>query len=263
MTTMILDTEISWTMSGTGPLLLLVHGLPFQKAMWNGIVPLLEPHFRVARLDLPGFGESSPPSGTPSMSGYADILEAFLRGLGDERAVVVGHSMGGYALLDLAERFPQRLCGLVMLCSRAIADTPDQVANRKAMALRLRTEPPEFVAELMMPRMVRQGSVDVALRKKVREAMEPLRAEGIAWCQLAIAARPDFSVRLGGIATPALVIAGSHDAVVPLEESGIMAANFPSGRLAVIENAGHMPMIEQPRETAAALIDWTRSVKIL
>ena len=263
MITRILDTDISWTMSGTGPLLLLVHGLPFQKAMWNDIVPLLEPHFRVARLDLPGFGESSPPSGTPSMSGYADILEAFLRGLGDERAVVVGHSMGGYALLDLAERFPQRLHGLVMLCSRAIADTPDQVANRKAMALRLRTESPEFVAELMMPRMVRQGSADVALRKRVREAMDPLRAEGIAWCQLAIAARPDFSVRLGGIATPALVIAGSHDAVVPLEESGIMAANFPSGRLAVIENAGHMPMIEQPRETAAALIDWTRSVKIL
>jgi pimeloyl-ACP methyl ester carboxylesterase len=262
-TTKIHDVDISWTVSGSGPLLLLVHGLPFQKGMWNDVVPLLERHFRLARLDLPGFGESSAPQGTPSMSGYADILEGLLRTLGDERALVAGHSMGGYALLDLAERFPERLRGMVMLCSRAIADTPDQAANRKAMALRLKTEPPDFVAELMLPRMAKQGSADVALRKRIREAMDPLRAEGIAWCQLAIAARPDFSVRLGGISTPALVLAGSHDAVVPLEESGIMAANFRAGRLAVIENAGHMPMIEQPRETATALVDWAKSVNLL
>lgn len=258
MNTMIHGVDISWTISGSGPLLLLVHGLPFQKGMWNDIVPLLDPHMRVARLDLPGFGESAAPQGTPSMSGYADILEGFLCSIGNETAIVAGHSMGGYALLDLAARFPQLLRGMVMLSSRAIADTPDQVANRKAMALRLRTDAPEFVADLMMPRMVRQGSADIQLRKHIRDAMDPLRAEGIAWCQLAIASRPDFSARLNSIATPALVLAGSHDAIVPLEESGIMAANFQAGRLAVIEDAGHMPMIERPQDTAQAILSWAK-----
>lgn len=263
MITRILGIDLSWTVSGSGPLLLLVHGLPFQKGMWNEIVPQLEARFRVARLDLPGFGESAAPRGTPSMSGYADLLEGFLREFGEGKAIVAGHSMGGYALLDLAERFPERLAGLVMVCSRAIADTPDQIANRQAMALRLQTEAPEFVAEAMLPRMARRGNADIALQKRIRAAMDPLRAEGIAWCQQAIAARPDFSVRLGGIAPPALVLAGSHDAVVPLEESGIMAANFRNGRLAVIEDAGHMPMIEQPRETAAAIVSWAKSVNLL
>lgn len=262
MVTRIDGIDISWAESGTGPLLLLIHGLPFQKGMWDDLAPHLERRFRVVRLDLPGFGQSAPPQGTPSMSGYADVVEGLLRSFGTEPALVAGHSMGGYALLDLAARFPDRLSGIAMVCSRAIADTPDQIANRNAMALRLRTEPPDFVAEAMLPRMARQGSADLALLKRIRAAMDPLRAEGIAWCQRAIAARPDFSARLGTIVTPALVLAGSHDAVVPLEESGIMAANFRDGRLAVIEGAGHMPMVEKPRETAAALLDWAKAAGV-
>ena len=149
-----------------------------------------------------------------------------------------------------------------MMCSRAIADTLDQVANRRAMALRLQSDAPDFVADSMLPRMLRLGSMNLALQKRIRNAMNPLRAEGIAWCQRAIASRPDFSVRLGGIATPTLVLAGSHDAVVPLEESGIMAANLHDGRLAVIEDAGHMPMIEHPKETAAEIVAWAKSIHL-
>lgn len=263
MITRLLDIDLSWTVSGSGPLLVLVHGLPFQKGMWNDLVPHLESRFRVARIDLPGFGESGAPVGTPSMSGYADLIEAFLRSQPEDKAIVAGHSMGGYALLDLAERLPGLLSGAILVCSRAIADTPDQMANRNAMALRLQSESPDFVADAMLPRMLRQGSVNLALQKRVRAAMDPLRAEGIAWCQRAIAARPDFSARLGGIEVPTLVLAGSHDAVVPLEESGIVAANLRAGRLAVIEDAGHVPMIEHPAETASAIVAWAKSVSLI
>lgn len=260
MNTQIDGIDLSWSDSGKGPLLLLVHGLPFQKGMWNDLVPHLESLFRVVRVDLPGFGESSSPQGTPSMAAYAGILAGFLRHLGAEPAIVAGHSMGGYALLEMAARFPERVSAMAMVCSRAIADTPDQIANRKAMALRLRNDPPDFVAEAMLPRMMRQGNSNLAVQKRIREAMDPLRADGIAWCQLAIAARSDFSARLGEFPFPALVVAGSHDAIVPLEESGIMAANFRTGRLAVIEDSGHMCMIENPRETATAIISWAKSI---
>lgn len=263
MKTILCDTEISWDESGDGPLLLLVHGLPFQKGMWADIVPFLEPRFRVARIDLPGFGESAVPAKPPSMDVYADILAAFLRERAAAVSLVVGHSLGGYVLLNLATRHPRALDGLVMLDSRAIADEPEQAANRQAIALRLRTESPEFVAEAMLPKMPRKGGVDQALGKRIRERMNPLRADGIAWSQQAIAARPDYSARLGSIHQPALVLTGMHDAIVPLEESGIMAANFHAGRLAVIDDAGHCPMLEKPRQTADALIAWAKGAGFL
>jgi len=263
MRTILCDTEISWDESGDGPLLLLVHGLPFQKGMWTDILPFLETRFRVARIDLPGFGASAVPSQPPSMDVYADILAAFLRERAAAISLVVGHSMGGYALLNLATRHPRALDGLVMLDSRAIADEPEQASNRLAMATRLRTEAPEFVAEAMLPKMPRKGGGDQALSQRIREAMNPLRADGIAWCQRAIAVRPDYSARLGSILQPALVLTGMHDAIVPLEESGIMAANFHAGRLAVIDDAGHCPMMEKPRETAEALVAWARGAGFL
>jgi len=256
MNTICCGIDIAWTESGKGPLLLLVHGLPFQKSMWSAVTPFLARHFRVVALDLPGFGGSELSPLEPSMDAYADVLDAFLAELKAPIALVAGHSMGGYALLNLASRHPKRLSGLILVCSRAIADTNEQAANRLAMATRLRTESPEFVADAMLPRMPRKGSVDLSLLGRIHQAMLPLRADGIAWCQKAIAGRPDFSVRLASIAHPALVLAGSHDSIVPVEESGIVAANFPDGRLAVIEDAGHCPMIEKPAETADAILRW-------
>lgn len=258
------DCDIFWTESGdpSHPPLLLVHGLPFHRGIWSEVVPRLQRQFRTISVDLPGFGESAVSPLAPSMDAYADILADLIARLAAGPALAAGHSMGGYALLNLASRMPERLAGLVMVCSRATADAPDQAANRMAMATRLRSESPEFVAEAMLPKMPRRGAATPGLLSRIRAAMDPLRADGIAWCQRAIAGRPDFSARLGSIPVPALVLAGSHDQVVPLEESGIMAANFRQGRLAVVEDAGHCPMLEKPPETADAILSWARELRL-
>jgi pimeloyl-ACP methyl ester carboxylesterase len=254
---------ISWTDTGNGPVLLLVHGLPFHSGIWSPMLPFLERHFRVVAVDLPGFGESADSPEPPSMEAYADILRALLAELGDPPSIVVGHSMGGYALLNLALRKSVPLAGLVLLCSRATADRPDQAANRIAMALRLQSETADFVAEGMLPKMPAKGSADPALLNRIRKAMDPLRPSGIAWCQRAIAARPDSSARLGEIVVPSLVVAGLQDAIIPLEESGIVAANLRNGRLVVLEDAGHCPMFEKPRETAEAILSWARQASLV
>lgn len=256
-------STIVWTESGAGPLLVLVHGLPFHSGIWADMLPFLERHFRVVAVDLPGFGESGDSPASPSMDAYAEVLRELLAELGNAPAIVVGHSMGGYALLNLALRQIAPLAGMVLLCSRATADQPDQAANRLAMALRLQTESAEFVADGMLPKMPAKGSADPALLSRVRRAMEPLRPAGIAWCQRAIAARPDSSARLGEILVPSLVVAGLQDAIIPLEESGIVAANLRNGRLVVLEATGHCPMFEKPRETAEAILGWARQAGFL
>lgn len=256
MKTIVDQIEISWDEAGSGPVLLLVHGLPFQKGMWKPQLAGLSRKFRVVALDLPGFGESGAPALSPTMDALADFLAAFCRTLGKDPVVIGGHSMGGYAGLAFARRHPRLLRGLVMIASRAISDTPDIAANRRSIVARLATESPEFVAEAMLPRMLASDSRDLALRRTVRELMEPLRAEGIAWAQEAIASRVDSSGLLKDIACPALVIAGEKDLVAPLEEAGIMAAGFRQGRLEVVEKAGHMVSWEQPAAFNAALEKW-------
>lgn len=255
--------NIHWTESGTGPLLVLVHGLPFHSGIWEAMLPFLERRFRVVAVDLPGFGRSGDSPAVPSMEAYADVLGALIAELDGGPAIVVGHSMGGYALLNLALRAGTPLAGLVLLCSRATADQPDQAANRLAMALRLQTETADFVAEGMLPKMPAKGSADPAVLARIRKAMDPLRPAGIAWCQRAIAARPDTSARLGEILVPSLVVAGLQDAIIPLEESGIVAANLRNGRLVVLEATGHCPMFEKPRETAEAILAWARQASLL
>lgn len=256
MKTIVNQTEISWEEAGSGPVLLLVHGLPFQRSMWKPQLAGLSKRFRVIALDLPGFGTSGAPVLAPTMDSLADFLADFCRILGKDPIVFGGHSMGGYAGLAFAKRHPTLVRGLVMIASRAIADAPDVAANRRSIVARLATEPPEFVAEAMLPRMLASDSRDISLRQSVRELMEPLRSDGIAWAQEAIASRVDFSGLLKDIACPALVVAGEKDQVAPLEEAGIMAAGFRQGRLEVVEKAGHMVSWEQPNVVNAALEKW-------
>lgn len=256
MKTIIDQTEISWEEAGSGPVLLLIHGLPFQKSMWKPQLAGLSKRFRVVAPDLPGFGASGVPAFAPTMDALADFLADFCRTLGEDPIVFGGHSMGGYAGLAFARRHPDLLRGLVMIASRAIADTPDVAANRRSIVARLAAESPEFVADAMLPRMLSSDNRDISLRQSVRDLMEPLRADGISWAQEAIASRVDSSGLLRDIACPALVVAGEKDQVAPLEESGIMAAGFRQGRLEVVEKAGHMVSWEQPKVVNAALEKW-------
>lgn len=256
MKTIVDETELAWEEAGSGHPLLLIHGLPFHKGMWKPQMAALSRKSRVIALDLPGFGESGVPRGDASMPRYADLLAGFCKALGLGPVVLAGHSMGGYIALEFAARHAPLLRGLVMVASRAIADTAEVASNRRVMAERLKTESADFVAEAMLPKMLAADNRDLDLRRQVRELMEPLRPEGIAHAQLAIATRRDFSAKLREIGTPALVVAGEKDMVAPFEEAGIMAANFRQGRLEVVGSAGHMVSWEQPKAVNAAIEKW-------
>lgn len=253
-------TDFHWIEAGAGPAIVFLHGLPFHKGLWSRNMDSLSHRWRAIAPDLRGFGESGLPEGEASVDAYADDVAALIEHWGTGPVVLAGHSMGGYVALALARRRPELLRGLVMVASRATADTEDAAANRRAVAARLRTENPAFVADSMAPKMLPTGQRDPSVLAQVRSLMEPLRADGIAHAQLALASRPDSTPSLGSISCPALVVAGERDAVVPLSESGIFAANFANGRLEVIEGAGHLLSWERPREFEAILTKWLGSL---
>jgi pimeloyl-ACP methyl ester carboxylesterase len=231
--------------------LLLLHAWPLDARMWEpqrsalGDLPVAAP-------DHPGFGGSPPSGDITTMGACAERALAALEDAGIERAVVCGLSMGGYVVFELWRRAPERISGLVLANTRAVADTPEAAAARHALADRLRREgnvladePPALLAE----------DAPAELRERVRTLIADQTPEAIAAASLGMAERPDSTPDLLGIDVPTLVVTSTGDRLIPSEVSSAMAAQIPGARLEVLERVGHLTNLEAPEAFNRMLLE--------
>ena len=109
--------RITYRTAGSGPVLLLVHGIAGSSATWDDVLPWLAERYTVVAPDLLGHGTSAKPRGDYSLGAYASVLRDLLGVLGHERATIVGHSLGGGVAMQLAYQFPERCERLVLVSS--------------------------------------------------------------------------------------------------------------------------------------------------
>jgi len=234
---------------GTGPAVMLIHGFPLCRKMWSlQEEALAGAGYRVVSPDLPGFGDSPMSSGPPSISCYADAVIALLDDLGIDKAVTVGMSMGGYVLLNLVERYPERLRGAVFLVTRAAADDPGGKEKRTELAAEVgngnkRVIPETFAKVLFAADTLHEQPQLVAM---VREWMEAISDAGLAGGLLAMRDREDYVEKLAGYTLPSLVVGAEQDNAVPVEHARTLAHLLPAAELHIIPGAGHMVNLEQP-----------------
>ena len=247
---------------GKGRAVVLLHGFPLCRQMWvPQMTALADAGYRVISPDLPGFGESPSLAGLASMSSYADAIINLLDELGIEQAVIGGMSMGGYILLDLVERYPQRLLGAMFLVTRATADDAAGKKKRTMMAEQVKggndlTIPEAFVPVLFAEETARENP---QLISKVRKWVESSPSSGLIEGLLAMRERDDAVDKLPGFDLPALVVGAEQDLAVPLEHSRVLAEGLPNAKLKIIPGAGHMANLEQPELFNAALLDFLAS----
>ncbi|WP_322510149.1 alpha/beta hydrolase, partial [Anaerolinea sp.] len=111
---------------GQGKPMILIHGFPLDHSIWDAVAEDLSEKARVIIPDLRGYGKSPKPEGEYTMRMMADDLIALLDQLGIDKAIMVGHSMGGYITLALAKAYPQRLSGIGFVATQAAADLPER-----------------------------------------------------------------------------------------------------------------------------------------
>jgi len=246
---------------GGGLPILLVHGFPLDHTMWDAQVEVLSGRFRVIAPDLRGFGQSGVAAGTVTMDQFADDLAALVDALGmHERVVLCGLSMGGYIAFAFCRKYAARLRGLVLCDTRATADTPEAAAGRWETAQRVLREGTAPLADTMLPKLLapatlaKRPAIVAALRKMIL-ASDP---RGIAAALRGMAERPDSTPLLTEIACPTLVLAGQEDALSPVDEMQALARQIPSAQFVTISGAGHLPPLEQPAETTAAIEGFLR-----
>lgn len=243
--------------TGDGPALLLLHGFPLDASMWDAQVAALSGRYRCLRPDFWGCGTSGAPPGPVSIDSYAlDVLHE-LDNLGVDEFSVCGVSMGGYMSFALLRAAKERVRSLVLANTRAAADSDAALAARTVMADEVRAGGVDAIVESMTARMLCPTCRDeVHIADPVRGRIRRCTPEGVLASLGAIAGRPDSSAMLGGIDVPTLVVCGTADVIVPLEESRAMAAAIPGAVLKEFAGGGHLANLEQPALFSAVLGDF-------
>jgi 3-oxoadipate enol-lactonase len=231
--------------------LLLIHGFPLDGSFWQPQVEGLSSVAGVLAPDLRGFGtDRRELPRAMTMEAYAKDLMALLDERGIERAVLCGLSMGGYVAMAFAQRWPQRVQGLILSNTRSTADTDEGKAAREQTALDALDKGAAVIARAMIPKVLseRTRRTQPEATARVEAIMASQRPEAIAAASRGMALRPDRTQVLRGFDKPALIITGSNDVLMPMPTSEAMHAAIPSSRLAVIEGAAHLSNVEAPEQ---------------
>lgn len=242
-------TTLAYDDNGSGQPLLLIHGFPLNRTMWRPqIEALTKAGYRVITPDLRGFGESRLTSATVSMRSYADDIVALMDHLRLSQAVVGGMSMGGYVLLNLLERYPERVSAAIFIVTRAGADDETGKGKRTALAAATAAEGMKPVLDvfsniLFAPATLTDHPELVAEVSGWISATDP---RGAAAGLLAMRERKDYLPLLGAIRQPALVIGADQDQVMPTDHSRAIADGIAAAKLSIVQGGGHMANLEQP-----------------
>jgi len=257
--------HLAYSDEGPGPVVVLLHGFPLSRAMWEEQLSGIGSTYRVIAPDLRGHGESPAPEGVYTMDEMADDVVELLDSLSiSDRIVLGGLSMGGYVALSLVVRYPDRVRGLMLFDTRAGADTPEAAQNREASARAvLAADSAKELVDAMIPKLF----APITLEQRP-ERVEPLRAvmenntpRGTAGALRGMAIRPDRRADLPGIQVPTLVLVGEHDAITLPAEAKALAAAIPNARVEVIPESGHMAPYENPSAANAVILRFLKSLE--
>ena len=268
--------RVRYRSAGSGPVLVLVHGITSTSATWAGVLPYLAERFTVVAPDLLGHGDSAKPRGDYSLGAHASGIRDLLVALGHERATMVGHSLGGGVAMQFAYQFPER-------CERLVLVDSGGLGQEVSVLLRAATLPG---AEFVLPLLVDSRLIGAG------------RAIGRALDRLGFGPRTDLAAILRGHASlsdsearsafihtlrtivdprgqrvdardrlylaaeiPFLIVWGDRDPIIPVAHGVSVAKHLPSSRLEIFEGAGHFPHLDDPQRFVRLIVDFVASTR--
>jgi len=246
----------------TGPPLILLHGAYASVHAWEPWVDKLGDKFRLISFDLPGYGlTGATPCGDYSRANMSRTLDQIMRLMKLERAVIVGHSMGGGVALQYALDHPEKIRGLILIASSGMRRTSDEevpstfgLADISWLQPILRYVTPRFIIESALRDSVADPD-NFVTDEQVTRYWELIRMtdsrEAILQQQNSRDTVAPLESRLGEITIPTLLIWGAQDKLVPLALGTRMNSAIFNSRLIAYSDIGHLPMEEAPARTAA------------
>jgi 3-oxoadipate enol-lactonase len=256
------DIQLAYADAGLGQPVVLLHGYPFNRSLWNEQASALSSSYRMITPDLRGLGESDATPGPATMNRMAQDVAALLDHLEISRAVVGGSSMGGYVALAFYKQFPSRVRGLILANTRAQADSEEGKQTRIQQADKALAEGMAGIADSMLPKLLTPETVSKhpEVVKRVRDMMLKTKPDGAAGALLGMAERDDQTSLLSQITCPTLILVGREDSITPVADSEKMHREIAGSRLVVIEKAAHISNLERTDQFNEELLRFLKQV---
>jgi pimeloyl-ACP methyl ester carboxylesterase len=268
--------RIAYRSAGSGPAIVLVHGITSTSATWERVMPYLATRFTVIAPDLLGHGQSAKPRGDYSLGAYASGVRDLIVSLGHERATFVGHSLGGGVVMQLAYQFPER-------CERLVLVDSGGLGREVNFLLRAATLP---LSEVVLPllastrlldagrgvgrlfgRLGLHAGTDVAELAKGHASLSDAESRAAFVHTLRTIVDPggqrvNASDRLYlAQNVPFMLIWGERDPIIPVRHGRAAHELVPTSRLEVFEDAGHFPHVDDPQRFLDVLLDFIDSTE--
>jgi pimeloyl-ACP methyl ester carboxylesterase len=266
--------RVTYRTAGEGPVILLIHGITGDSRQWNDVIPQLADRYTVLAPDLLGHGQSAKPRGDYSLGAYAASLRDLLIVLGHRRATVVGHSLGGGIAMQFSYEYP-------VFCERLVLVDSGGLGPEVHLLLRAATLPG---SELVLP-LIAHSRLH-AVGEAIGQALGRVGLElghDLAEITRGYASLSDGEARRAFLHTlravidldgqrvnatdrlylaqelPTLIIWGRRDPLIPVEHADVAHRGIPGSRLAIFDDTGHFPHIEEPVRFARVLVDFMES----
>jgi len=256
--------EINYESTGNGTPFVLIHGHPFDRTMWDLQVKAFSPKYHVITPDLRGFGNSSLPDTPTKFEYYATDVLCLLDHLKIESFYLCGLSMGGQVIMEIFRQAPSRIKTMIFADTFAGLDTPEVKQGRYNTANRLEKEGMGPYVKDVLPKMIMPKHVASMpeMSAGLLKMMENAPAKGAATALRARAERINYLTEtLPQIDIPTLVIVGRGDEFTPVAKAEELKQNLKHCKLVVIEEAGHLPTMEQPEEFNSAVLDFLAGIE--
>ena len=268
--------RVCYRSAGSGPVIVLVHGITSNSATWERVMPYLAERFTVIAPDLLGHGESAKPRGDYSLGAYASGVRDILVALGHDSATFVGHSLGGGIAMQLAYQFPER-------CERLVLVSSGGLGRELNFLLRAAALPGSEVVLpfISSPRLMDVGRVlgrglgrlglkagtDIAEMARGHASLSDRDARAAFVHTLRTMVDPGGQ-RVNAMDrlylaehVPFLLVWGARDAVIPVEHAYAAHELVKSSRLEIFPEAGHFPQLDESQRFLDVLGDFMDTTK--
>jgi EmrB/QacA subfamily drug resistance transporter len=267
--------RVFYRSAGSGPVVLLVHGLLDSSMTWRKLAPVLALGHTVIAPDLLGHGESDGPTGVDySLGGHAGMLRDLLDELGHDRVTLVGHSLGGGVAMAFAYHYPERVERLALISSGGLgrgvnpalraATLPGAGALMRTVGARPVVGAMRGVAGLLALLHLRAAA---RFTVEVVRTLERLGDSGRrgAFLKTVRAVIDGHGQKVSAVdrlwhigSVPVLVVWGTHDRVIPVEHAELVRGACPHAEVLLLEGIGHTPQLSQPVYVGERLAHWIR-----
>ncbi len=254
---------ISYHDSGSGTPILFLHSFGHNKNLWfPQLTHFVELGYRVIAPDMPGHGDSSFDPDNHTVDAIGHMYGELLDQLGIGKAIVAGISSGGYIALRMWARRPEQISGLVMICSKAEADSEEIKERRRAQIENIHANGLENFVITGAPKRVAPNTAEQRpwVVDWIKMMNFTVSAEANAATLEAMALKEDDTETLQTIDVPALILSGSHDIFNPKDSSYNLNNGIKNSVHHVIQDAGHVASLENPTAVNQYIEDFLKTL---